>query len=70
MNDDAQAASNTTSKRSARRVKSVARVVDELIGAQPADEVGVGRAADGDDVRAEVLRDLHGEVPDARPRRR
>ena len=64
MNDDAHAASNTTSKRSAAPREILARVVDDFIGAQPADEVGVGCAADSDDVRAEVLRDLHGEVPD------
>ncbi len=41
----------------------LARVVEHLVRPESAHEIDVGGAADTDDVGAEVLRDLHGEVP-------
>jgi len=43
----------------------VARVVDDLVGAERAHELDVGRAAHRHDVRAQVPRDLHGEMTHA-----
>ena len=39
-------------------------VVEHVVGAERADEVGLVRAAHGGHLRADVLRDLHGERPD------
>ena len=40
------------------------RVVDHLVGAERADELDVLRVADGGDVGAEVLGELHGRRSD------
>ena len=61
----ASAASNTTSNLSLRARHVVLRVVDDLVGAELAHELDIRRAAGRDDVRAEVLRHLHGEMSDA-----
>ena len=43
----------------------LARVVDDVVGAQRADQVDVPRTAHGGDVSSECLGDLHGEAADA-----